>query len=109
RQVSIPTRRWSCDGGRRRSAPALERKGVYAMKPSKRSIGIVGVFAAGVLLSPLAAAQDSSAPSDNRAAQAWRDLQQKTQHNFRQGQQRMRDAMSHVQVTPPQTFRNDTG
>ena len=79
------------------------------MKPSKRSIGIVGVFAAGVLLSPLAAAQDSSAPSDNRAAQAWRDLQQKTQDNFRQGQQRMRDAMSHVQVTPPQTFRNDTG
>jgi len=89
--------------------PPSNRKGVYAMKPSKRSIGIVGVLAAGVLLSPLAAAQDSSAPSDNRAAQAWRDLQQKTQDNFRQGQQRMRDAMSHVQVTPPQAFRNDTG
>ena len=57
--------------------PPSNRKGVYAMKPSKRSIGIVGVLAAGVLLSPLAAAQDSSAPSDNRAAQAWRDLQQR--------------------------------
>ena len=79
------------------------------MKLSKRSIGIVGVLAASVLLSPLAAAQDSSAPSDNRAAQAWRDLQQKTQDNFRQGQQRMHDAMSHVQITPPQSFRNDTG
>ena len=78
------------------------------MKLSKRSIGIVGVLAASVMFSPFVAAQDSSAPSDNRAAQAWQDLQQKTQDNFRQGQQRMRDAMSHVQITPPQSFRNDT-
>jgi hypothetical protein len=78
------------------------------MKPSKRSIGIVGILAASVVLSPFATAQESSAPSDNRAAQAWHDLQQKTQDNFRQGQQRMRDAMSHVQITPPQSFRNDT-
>jgi hypothetical protein len=79
------------------------------MKLSKRSIGIVGVFTAGVLLSPLVAAQESSASSDNRAAQAWRDMQQKTQDNFRRSQQRMHDAMSHAQVTPPQSFRNDTG
>jgi len=79
------------------------------MRLSKRSIGIVGVLAASVMLSPFAAAQDSSAPSDNRVAQAWYDLQQKTQDNFRQGQQRMRDAMSHVQVTPPQSFREDKG
>src|SRR5258708_18036096 len=85
------------------------RKGVYAMKAPKRSIGFVGVLAASVLFSPLVAAQDSSAPSDNRAAQAWRDLQQKTQDNFHRSQQRMHDAMSHVQVTPPQSFRNDTG
>ncbi len=79
------------------------------MKLSKRSSGIVGMLAASVLLSPLATAQDSSAPSDNRAGQALGDLQLKTQDNFRQGQQRMRDAMSRVQVTPPQSFRNDTG
>ena len=79
------------------------------MKQSKRSIGIVGMLAASIVFSPLAMAQDSSAPSDNRAAQAWRDLQQKTQDNFRRSQQRMHDAMSHVQVTPPQSFRNDTG
>jgi hypothetical protein len=76
------------------------------MKQPRRLITIIGMVAMSALVSPLAGAQDSS---DNRAAQAWRNFQQKTQDNFRQTQQRMHDAMSHVQITPAQSFSEAKG
>jgi hypothetical protein len=79
------------------------------MKQPKRFIGIIATVLISALASPLAVAQDSSTPSDSDAAQSWRNFQQKTQDNFRQTQQRMRDAMSHVQITPPQSFSETKG
>ena len=73
------------------------------------SIGIIAALAAGTLVAPLAAAQDSTPSGESRMAQAWHNFQQKAQDSFRQNQQRMHDALARVQVTPPQSFSESKG
>jgi hypothetical protein len=75
----------------------------------KTNLGLLAALAAGVLVAPLAAAQDSSPSGESRMAQAWHNFQQKAQDDFRQNQQRLHDALASLQVAPPQSFSESKG